>query len=83
MRQQWTVGATNLKDRQEDFEGHSVIGSVLLDQLLDLRLRRVLAESSDDVTDHRDRDLSIAAVVVQQERLVEVADLKQKFDGIW
>lgn len=67
--------ASNLKDRKKDFEGDAIVGPMFLYQLLDLRFGRVLSESPDDVTDHWHRDLAVAAVVVQQERLVEVGDL--------
>ena len=37
---------TDLHDRQEDFKGDPVVGPVLVDQLLDLWLGRILSEST-------------------------------------
>ena len=67
---------SHLQDGQENFEGDAAGGSMLVHhQLLDLGLRRILSESADDVTDEGDRNSSVAAVVVEQEGLLEFSDL--------
>ncbi len=50
---------------------------MLVHQLLDLGLRGVLAQGAHDVSDERDGDAAVAAVVVQQEGLLELGDLQK------
>ncbi len=50
---------------------------MLVHQLLDLGLCGVLAQGAHDVSDERDGDAAVAAVVVQQEGLLELGDLQK------
>ena len=66
---------SDLEDGQEGLEGDPLVGAVLVDELLDLGLGGVLSERAHDVADEGDGDLAVAAVVVEQEGLLELRDL--------
>lgn len=67
--------ASHLEDGEEGLEGDPLVGAVLVDELLDLGLGRVLAEGAHHVADEGDGDLAVAAVVVEQEGLLELRNL--------
>ena len=49
---------------------------MLVHETFDFGLGRVLPEGPDDVTDEWDRNPAVSTVVVEQERFMEIGDLK-------
>jgi hypothetical protein len=69
---------SDLKNRQKDFEGDSFVGPVLVNEFLDFRFGRILSERANDVTDQRNRNPAVAAIVVKQKGLLEFGDLSKQ-----
>lgn len=60
-----------LVDRQEHFEGYSLVRFQVERAFLDIRFRGVLPEGSESVPDLRHMDLAIASGIEQLERLLK------------
>jgi len=55
-----------LHDREEDLEGDPVVGAVLVDKLLHLRLGRVLTKGSHHIANLRDWNFAVTSLIIKQ-----------------